>query len=448
MKKKTLYLTVIAMFFVCGNNIAQGTWTNYCQKDVLLSNRVQTMMEDSKGNMWIGTDEGLHKFDGKNWDTFRQKEGLPDEYVTVLMEDSKGAVWVGTVNGITRYINGEFTKQVKKDGSPREMISCLMEDSQGTIWVGSNYLYSFDGGAWTRYTEKSCGIYGVGIILIKEDNQHNIWVASVEEKVHPGEIAALQMGASYFRHGAIAKFDGSEWQHFNKDDNFPDAKRCVFGSYLEDSKGNIWLGAINYSRAATLVTNIKINYGSLMKYDGENWTYYSHKNGLNDDFVIRVIEDSKGNIWVGTHRGINIYDGKSWKSYTQDDQLIDNWITALKEDSKGNIWIGTIKGLSVFDSKSWVNYTQENGLAGNIVNTIHEDQNGNIWIGTGAYLNKGGGVSKFDGEKWTIYTNEDELVGKIITRIKEDSKGNIWIISLKRGISKYTPETTSLRSDL
>jgi ligand-binding sensor domain-containing protein len=355
------------------------------------------------------------------------------------MEDSKGIIWVGTFEGLTRYSNGEFTKQVKKDGSPREIITCITEDSQGRIWVGSNFLYSFDGNVWTRYTEKSHGMYGVGIIFVKEDSQHNIWVASVNEKVRPGEIALLQLGVSSFRHGAIARFDGSKWHHYNKEDGFPSSKKCVFGSYLEDSKGNIWLGAINHDR----LVSRQIMYGSLMKYDGENWIHYSHNNGLNDDFVYRVIEDSNGNIWIGTHRGVNIYDGISWRGYTQDDQLIDNWITVIKEDSKGNIWIGTIKGLSVFDGKSWVNYTQENGLADNIVQAIHEDQNGNIWIGTGALfltmgLRKGGGVSKFDGENWTIYTKEDELLGKVYW-IEEDSKGNLWFITERNGISKYTP---------
>lgn len=446
MKRKILYLTVIILLFLYGSSTAQETWTNYTKKDVLLSNWVQTMMEDSKGTMWIGTDEGLHKLNGDECETFRKKEGLPDEFVTVLMEDSKGAIWIGTANGITRYINGEFTKQEKKDGSPKEMISCMLEDSKGIIWVGSNYLYSYDGDQWTRYTEKSCGIYGVGIILIEEDSQHNLWVGSVEEKVHPGELAALQMGASYFRHGAIAKYDGSEWQHFNKDDRFPDAKRCVFGSYLEDSKGDIWFGAINHSRAAAVVTTARINYGSLMKYDGEDWTYYSHKNGLNDDFVIRVIEDLKGNIWIGTHRGINVFDGVSWKGYTQDDKLVDNWITDLKVDTEGNIWIGTIKGITVFDGEDWLNYTEDNGLGDNIVNTIHEDQNGHIWVGTGAMLNKGGGVSVFDGKNWTSYSKEDEVLGKVY-RIEEDPKGNLWFIT-KNGMSRYIPESTSLQSEL
>jgi ligand-binding sensor domain-containing protein len=114
------------------------------------------------------------------------------------------------------------------------------------------------------------------------------------------------------------------------------------------------------------------------------------------------------------------------------------------------MWIGTRKGLSEFDGKSWSNYTQENGLADNVVNTIHEDQNGNIWVGTEDLLvaRRGGGVSMFDGKNWTIYTKNDKLIGKTIYRIEEDSQGNLWFITSSRGISKYTPETNLLQSDL
>ena len=140
----------------------------------------------------------------------------------------------------------------------------------------------------------------------------------------------------------------------------------------------------------------------------------------------------------------------TWTNYSQKDVLLSNRIQTMMEDSKGNMWIGTRKGLSEFDGKSWSNYTQENGLADNVVNTIHEDQNGNIWVGTGDFLvaRRGGGVSMFDGKNWTIYTKNDKLIGKNIYRIEEDSQGNLWFITPSRGISKYTPEISSLRSDL
>lgn len=437
MKTKYIFLTVISIFFVFENIIAQGTWTHYSKKEVPPAYLIQTFLEDSKGNIWLGTSKGLFMFDGKNWETYGERDGLPHERIEVLMEDRNSNIWIGTIEGLTKYCNGEFSRPVKGDGSPREIITCLLEDSHGNIWVGSNYLFCFDGNSWTRYTNKSCGLYGVGVILIEEDKQQNIWVATVDGKPKPGEVAQLKMGMkSKFGNGAISKFNGIKWEHFYSNDQFPKSKACVFGSFLEDSKGNIWLGAINQDLGA----GVNITYGSLMRYDGEKWICYSHKNGLVDDFVKYVCEDSNGNIYAITRYGVNVYDGFLWTVHTENEKSMNNIQTIIMQDSKGNIWIGRMivpqKGLLIFNGSDWTKYTKDNGLSSNLVTALHEDRNGNIWVGH--LYAKNGPLTKYDGEGWTIYSEKDGLVGKSVVRIEEDSKGNLWIF-MNKGISKYTP---------
>ena len=422
------------MFFICGNNIAQGTWTNYTKDDVLLSHRIQTVLEDSRGNMWFGTYRGLHKYDGENWMTFTKQDGLAKNSVTFLFEDSKGTIWIGTALGLSKFEDGKLSLLGKKDGFPKNHpVNYIFEDSKQRLWVGSVKLFLFDNDKWTIYSSRDDAIFKGNVFLITEDPNGAIWVTCGAQGGISSEINI----------GGISRFYDESWYVFTEKDGLPAAGRCIFKTHLFDKKGNAWFGSCRIKSMAAGFKGI----GSLMKYDGKSWTYYSDKDDLIDDCVNIILEDSKGNIWVGTHRGVSVYNGSSWRSYSQDDTLSDNQIRAIEEDSKGNIWIGTENGLCVYDGTKWDKYTEGNGLADKFISAIYEDKNGNIWVGTGDALTKGGGVSKFDGNSWTTYTEEDKLVGKLVYKIEEDAKGNLWFITLN-GISKYTPETSLLRSDL
>lgn len=433
--KSSLILTSVFVSFISISAISQGKWTNYSIDNVLLSNKTTAILEDKMGNMWFGSLSGLNKYDGKNWTYFTEINGLANSSITYLFEDSKGVIWVGTVKGLSKFENDKISILGNKDGFPEgKPITTIFEDSKQRLWVGSLNLLLFDKNKWTTYSKKNNAIYKSGVRLITEDANGDIWVSSAARK---GE-AMLKRITNNPDDGGLSRFDGQSWQVFTKQDGFPATNRCIFRAHLFDKKGNAWFGS------CILLTTGK-GVGSLMKYDGNKWTYYSNKNDLIDDCVKIIFQDSKDNIWIGTNRGISVYNGSTWKSYSKEDSLTNNRIREIKEDSQGNIWIGTENGLCVYDGTNWKEYNEGKELTDKLVNVIYEDKSGNIWVGTGNKITKslGWGIAKYDGTNWTI---ENALLGKLVYWIEEDSKGNLWFLSLD-GISKYTPDSSLPQND-
>jgi len=429
---KLKYNTVIMSLILVTTGIyAQGTWTNYTKENGLISHRIQTMLEDSKGNLWFGTYRGINVFDGRNWNVYTKENGLSSNNVSILFEDSKGIIWIGTEHGLNKFEKGKTSAISKKDIPTRFRVSTILEDNNGNIWVGigepfvNNFgsVHKYDGANWISYNYKKDGWRETAVHRMIMDKYGNIWVIS-------GSTVSIPRG------GNVSKFDGSNWTTYDEEDGLPKRKQRFVNEFLEDTKGNIWFGACFYkssiSGAGALLGAIGDLEGSLIKYDGTKWTYYSKDKGLQEDCVSVIHEDTKGNIWVGTTKGISVFDGSGWNYYTENDVLTGNKIIAIKEDTQGNIWIATDNGLTCYDGTNWKKYSSESGTESHQINSIEEDQNGNMWFGTFQ------GVFKFDRKDWILFTKEDKITGNNIQMIREDLSGNIWIITTN-GISKYSP---------
>ena len=197
------------------------------------------------------------------------------------------------------------------------------------------------------------------------------------------------------------------------------------------------------------------------------WKYYSNSNGLKDNFVWTIFEDSDGVIWIGTvYAGLHRFDGNNWKYYDTGDGLLHNTIYGIGEDSEGNMWIATEDGLSILirqldyfsnydeifegvpywptciyydrDTKyMWVGtfgtgvilYSEDAGpeyffstehIDRNYINCISEDKKGRIWIGTDD------GAMYYENGSMKYFGVEDGLYYPEVTDILEDSWGDIW----------------------
>jgi len=142
---------------------------------------VETIFQDSKGNLWFGTNVGVTRYDGSAWQTFTTEDGLADNYIVAITEDSQGNIWFGTWNdGVSRYDGKEWRTFYSQNGLMSDAIHCMLKDSEGNLWFGS---YCID------------GYYG------------------------------------------ISRFDGEQWQHF---DPWPDTNTYNVISIFQDNEGNIW----------------------------------------------------------------------------------------------------------------------------------------------------------------------------------------------------------------
>jgi len=178
--------------------------------------------------------------------------------------------------------------------------------------------------------------------------------------------------------------------------------------------------------------------------------HITSEDGLSENVVNDIFQDSKGFMWFGTNDGLNKYDGYQFTIYkskfSQKETISSNLIYAITEDTAMNIWIGTTgSGLSKFNAETeeFTNYAHdskdETSLSNNLITALFTDSRGRIWIGTSEELNViDPSATPIVFHKYPIATHTDI---KIITKIREDKKGNIWVSSREGLFTSYPSET-------
>lgn len=429
------------------------TFKNYPLKKEMLQNYPQTglmssIIEDISGNLLISTwGSGLILFDRKK-DAFtttythnvNDPESISKDIIYVTYKDSKGRIWMGTENGGLNLFNpqkGTFQRYLHDPCDKRSLsnnsVSAIYEDVSGTIWVGVhrggiNY-YNPKTEKFTLYQQTVCrpGISHNNTKAFCEARDGKIWIAT-----DGGGITVFDPRRdtfSYFRH--------------NPKDRGTIGSDVILSLY-EDKEGTMWAGTY---------------LEGLAKYDGrtKKFTHYKHdplnKNSLSNNNVWNIAEDSHGNFWVGTREGgLNLMDRKSgtFTRYEFDKSVAksisNNVVNSIYEDSKKNLWIGTENGLNLFDPENngfirfYAGAGQGNLSSDNIL-TIFEDRSGRLWVGTE------NGLNLFDQKKGTsrVISKKSGLPNNVIQAVLEDDHNNLWVSTLG-GLSQVEHASNKIRN--
>ena len=202
--------------------------------------------------------------------------------------------------------------------------------------------------------------------------------------------------------------------YYGKVEGLPhDVTTCL----LQDRRGNIWLGT---------------NGGGVVRFDGKQFFQYSTLSGLIDDNIFCIKEDHIGNIWFGTAAGFSRFDGKRFANYEYKQNSTIHSINSIAEDATGNIWLGTSDGALRYDGKSFRRFDLSSGLKGALILSVFVDSRNNVWFGA-----LDGGLTKFDGNSFTHYNQQDGLISDRILCINEDAKGIIWLGTINSGLVKF-----------
>ncbi len=444
----------------------------------LKHNKVNCIMEDRSGNLWLGTDGGATKFDGRNFTHFTEKQGLAGNKVTCILEDKSRNIWFGTAGGgAIRYDGKSFMHLDEHNGLTGSRVYGMCEDKQGSIWFATQGgLTEYNGTHLTQFTAKT-GMGANDINCVFQDKAGQIWMGTHGGgviKFHnktfykytsaEGLKGAVVWGIGEDRAGNIwfstesgaYRFDG------NKCERFSDSQ-CLLNSsvhsVMEDSKGYLWFATqgggvsrlkdqqhVVFTDQEGLISNHVSDVhedrsgniwlatdGGLARYDGMNFRYYTETEGLSNHVVNCVMEDAKGNLWYGTNGGGVIkYDGHHFLNYTMQQGLLNNTVWSLEEDRLGNIWIGTDAGVCKYDGSTYTYVTTKEGLGNNSVYSIYEDRDGNIWFGT-----YGGGATRYDGETMTHFEKKNGLCHNVVVSITQDPTGRMWFGTYGGGITSY-----------
>ena len=324
----------------------------------LPGSRIQALLADREGCLWIGTNSGLARLAGGKLQSLPVTDPLASASVLTIMEDREGNLWVGTETGGLHILRDErFRTFGAREGLSSDATTTVVEDHAGTLWVGTagsglNSVARSVGGLdkIRTYTVRD-GLLSDVILSLAAAPNGDLWVGTPD-------------GLSRIRKGAVASFTSA--------DGLPDD---FIRSLLVDADGSLWIGTRR----------------GLTHWTGDTATHLetlTQANGLGSDLVGAMERDANGNLWVATLAGLSRLQGAraanlNITNYTSANGLSSNVITALLPRGGGSMMIGTQDhGWSYWDGQRF-SPTARNGLDQTTIHAILDDGLNHLWFATG-----------------------------------------------------------------
>lgn len=410
------------------------------------------ILQDSQGFMWIGTGDGLNRYDGYRFKVYKNDlkdpNSLSNNYVQSMAEDKDGNIWIGTEGGgLNKYDkktdrfywythNNRNSKSISGD-----FVTKVIIDKAGKIWAATqhNGLNELDPktGNCVHYLHDENNLNSISdndLMTLREDNQGNIWIGTVNNGL--SVLDAKHKTFTNFKHieGLKESLSGNK-----------------ITAIFTDSENRVWIGT---QEAGMDLFDRGSNTFKHFMHDPHN------SNSLINNSVQDIVEDDNHNLWIGTENGglnIFIYAWDKFFTYKHDDidnsSLTSNSVDVITKDSYGNMWIGTFGGGVSLCKKStgafahYMHSAQPNSLSNNFVLSLYEDDNYNIWVGT-----DGGGLDLFNLKTGAFKAfkhqdgNKNSISGDNILDIKQDDQKNLWVGTWGYGVNVMDPHTRTFKN--
>jgi len=471
------------------------SFKRYDQDSGLPNQDIRALVQDRTGFLWIGTDNGLFRYDGHRFRGFTTADGLPTSEVEGLGETRDGTLWVATYRGLARF-SGERFEAV--DISPAGAAMVVADDLQGRLYVGTSkglLIAEPAAGGWrkpvfrlyTMASQKSqvvrsivvpgsgpvwytCGVqlcrldgrsvtsraeWGVPDDLweaLRIDLQGNLWARSRTKlmELPKGEERFLRregdLPPASTRGTLLAGRDGqlwvptlrglarrtaAGWDIIGKSRGLPISSVACA---LEDREGSIWIG---------------LNGAGLARWLGyPHWELWTEAEGLSSESAWGIQRDRSGVLWANHDTGVSRFDeaGHRWEDLKVRGLPIAQ-TTALARASDGSLWVGQVNGLVHIDRRreAATVYGRESGLDYPWITGIALDDHDRVWAATPAGLYRSvdrGGRIRFEREQLPLERGADFLYALWI-----DRRGRLWVGGwgglLRLEAGRWTRLTTS-----
>ncbi|HEX3684169.1 MAG TPA: two-component regulator propeller domain-containing protein [Bryobacteraceae bacterium] len=355
---------------------------------------IHALLEDRAGNLWVGSlGGGVAKIaPGGAITRYTTAQGLPGDSVFCLASDSRGAVWICTNQGLARFQNGRFRVFTTADGLPSNGIRATCEASDGTRWVaGLDFgLSRWNGSRFATYSDSRVSPRD-NITALDCARDGSVWIGSASGLTQLRESGSrsftAQDGLPDNAVSALAESpDGSIWIGAN--DGISRYRSGEFSTYrTRDGLSHSLVLSLFIDREGSLWAGTK---DGLDQFTDGKVTPYTTEDGMPSNDAGPVLEDSANRLWIGTlASGLAFFDGRRFHRLTTRDGLASNTVLSLEVAPQGDLWVGTSKGLNrLRDAKVIGSYTQREGLSGPEVRAIFVDVQGTLWVGTNQGLNR------------------------------------------------------------
>ncbi len=403
-------------------------------EDGLSQNAVLAILQDQRGFMWFGTEDGLNQYDGYGFTVYKHDPDDPatlsDNFVSTLYQSRSGDLWIGTRSGLDRLVlPGPAPWPCRATaGGPRQG-----SDVEGLDRTAGTFIH------YQHDPDDPGSLGGTWVVAIYEDSEGRLWVGTED-----GGLDQLDRATDTFTH---YRHDPDDLQTLS--DN---TVRAIY----QDHSGELWVGTHGGLNRLVLSFDLAQDKSQVEGFDRTTGTFIHYQHDPNDpqslssNEVSAVFEDRQGVLWIGTEGGgLNQLDRSSGTfirhQHDPDDprSLSHDRVRAVFEDSTGRLWVGTQNGLDLFDRdrNQFVHYRHNANdlysLSSNAVWSIYEDRTGVLWFGT-----YGGGLSKYNRttDQFTLYQHNPDLPNSLsdnmVWSIYEDRRGTLWIGTFNGGLNR------------
>jgi ligand-binding sensor domain-containing protein/signal transduction histidine kinase len=347
------------------------------------------LLIDPDGTMWIGTQNaGVIRISPKGEaDAFGTQAGLPSNIIWTLYRDRLDRLWVGTASGLCQWRESALDCLGPEDGIPARPISGVRMTADGSLWIGTEGagLFRFKNGQ----TEPFQTVQGKSILRVQDlelGPDGHLWIAT--------------FGAG------LVEFNGQDFHTWGAEDGLG---TDLIRSLLMDESGSLWIGTYGF--------------GLVRMVDGR-FDRLDSGSGLPNGHVQSLMVDSEGSFWFGTNGGLNRLRVAKFSTISTREGLSGPFARAVTQTEDGRIWVGTdSNGLSAIDQGKVVESITQPQLLSDSIRALWPARDGGLWIG--AYA---GGLSKLASDGQISHPGEAYgLGGEHIRAILDDSHGNLWM---------------------
>lgn len=428
-----VFIVMIWLSSAAAANLGQPRFQRLTIEDGLSQNTIFALLHDRKGYVWVGTQDGLNRYDGYQFQHFEDGiayDSLNDNHILALAQDGADTLWIGTQGGGLSAFNPktEGFQTWDKDNSnlPTNMVTCLEIDGNGKLWIGTDQgLWWFDGNQFM--TAHPLNNPWVRDLYANSDG--TIWVGTNSELL-------------------LFSRDGKVLQRYDGTSPGQELPTTTIGRICQDSRGRVWVGTPKGLAMRPVGETQFLD----LRHDPER------ESSIISDRISTITEDHKGRIWVATWKGLDLYDEATGgfihiKNTPSDpNSLSHNMVHETLVDRQGSLWVGTHNGLNKLDPGTEVfrHYRADpsgtGGLNDNLVMAVEVDQEGVLWMGT---MSQGlHGLNRETGEIHHFLhdaANPQSLAHNAIMALYEDGDSGLWVGTWGGGLDWLDPDRKVFR---